>query len=94
MTRKQDGAPRLVVRLREIGVEAELINTGSNCWSASVKLSNDYLLNANNAFDEGYAWSIYDKGEFHMSGRWPTARAKVAARRIKLMIEGFGELQC
>ncbi|WP_331762503.1 hypothetical protein OG612_45580 (plasmid) [Streptomyces sp. NBC_01527] len=87
-----DGAPHMARRLRKIGVEAQVANTGSDFWAAVVNLSGQHHLEVTRPEGEGWSWTLHRDGEQIMAGHWPNAGPKKVARHVKRLKKSLGSI--
>ncbi|MFF7250493.1 hypothetical protein ACFZBU_42260 [Embleya sp. NPDC008237] len=85
---EQELAEVMVTALRGVGLDAEVIPTGGNCWAARVDpqamgLPEGGELILTNPFGEGWTWTSTLHGEPVGQGHWPDVeKAGETARRL------------
>jgi hypothetical protein len=87
---EHDECERMTAELIRLGVNAELASTGGNCWAAYIKLSDKDALWVTTWPD--WAWSLERDGEQVLAGDWGVADIPRAAKSVKKLVKGLGNI--
>ncbi|MEU6325012.1 hypothetical protein [Streptomyces sp. NPDC047009] len=88
-----ESAEAMTAHLVALGVPAQTINTGGNCWASSVTLANSARLELTDFPGDAWSWALYPRdSEQAMSGHWGTADDKATATKAKALIDAMGSL--
>lgn len=88
-----ESAEAMMALLLALGVQAQTINTGGNCWSSSITLTPFVRLELCGWPGESWAWLLYQHGgEQVMGGHWDTADDELTATKAKALIDAMGSI--
>jgi hypothetical protein len=88
-----ESAQAMTAHLTALGITAQTINTGGNCWASSITLPNAARLELTNFPGEAWSWALYPRdSEQAMSGHWNTADDQATAAKAKTLIDAMGSL--
>ncbi|MFE4424382.1 hypothetical protein [Streptomyces sp. NPDC056817] len=86
-------AEAMTAHLVALGIPAQTINTGGNCWASSITLANSARLELTDFPGDAWSWALYPRdSEQALSGHWGTADDKTAATKAKALIDAMGSL--
>jgi hypothetical protein len=87
-----ESATAITEELTRLGLDAETVPTGGNCYSSAIKLDDRTSLDLNDMSGD-WGWDLYHEGGHVMSGYWDGAKtdAEVAAK-TKALIEALGTI--
>jgi hypothetical protein len=90
---EHDSAEVMTGLLVGLGLKAELINTGGQCYSAHIELDDRTSLDLND-FSGEWGWGIYHEGESVMSGHWGGSELsdEDIAAKVKALIDAMGTI--
>nr|WTB35243.1 hypothetical protein OG781_42440 [Streptomyces sp. NBC_00830] len=89
---ERESAEAMTAVLVALGVTAETINTGGNCWSSSITLTKFARLELND-FTGAWSWSLYQHaGEQVICGHWDSADDQAVAHNTKALIDAMGSI--
>lgn len=79
---EHDWAHEMARALQAVGVKAEVVNTGGNCWAAEIELTDWASMQLTNLGD-GWTWTIYRSNEVEACGTWDDSdTAEVTAAHV------------
>ncbi|KPI17974.1 hypothetical protein [Streptomyces mirabilis] len=78
--------------LLALGVTAQTINTGGNCWATSIALTKTARLEIYDFPGDAWSWALHHEGEQVMGGHWGTADDQAAANKAKALIDAMGSI--
>jgi hypothetical protein len=87
---EHDECEQMAKELVRLGVEAENVSTGGGCWAVHIKLNEKDALYVTAWPD--WAWSFEREGEQHLAGDWGVSDIPRAAKRVKKLIKGLGNI--
>ncbi|MET7522638.1 hypothetical protein [Streptomyces sp900116325] len=91
--REFGSAEAMTALLVALGIQAETINAGDNCWSSSITLTPFVRLELSDWPGEAWSWLLYQHGgEQVMGGHWDTADDELAANKTKALIDAMGSI--
>jgi hypothetical protein len=85
-----ESATAMTEQLTRLGLTAETVPTGGNCYSSSIKLDERTSLDLND-MTGAWGWGIYHEGGHVMSGYWDGAKTdEEVAAKTKALIDAMG----
>ncbi|MEU1599159.1 hypothetical protein ABZ468_41730 [Streptomyces sp. NPDC005708] len=90
---EHQSAEAMTALLVALGVRAQTINTGGNCWASSITLTESARMELTDFPGEMWSWALYQHGgDQVMSGHWDSADDNTVATKTKALIDAMGSL--
>ncbi|MEU4095540.1 hypothetical protein [Streptomyces sp. NPDC026673] len=90
---ERQAAEAMTAHLVALGVAAETVNTGGNCWATSITLTPHTRLELADAPGELWAWCLYHHGgDQVLCGHWDSANDHTVASKAQALIHAMGSI--
>ncbi|WP_326737011.1 hypothetical protein [Streptomyces sp. NBC_01022] len=90
---ERQAAEAMTRHLVALGVSAETVNTGSNCWATSITLTPTTHLELADAPGELWSWCLYQHGgDQVLCGHWDSADDHTVASKTQALIHAMGSI--
>ncbi|MET8326316.1 hypothetical protein [Streptomyces sp. NPDC005181] len=90
---EREAAEAMTGLLVDLGINAETINTGGNCWATSITLTPFARLELADAPGELWSWCLYQHGgDQVLCGHWDSAHDHTVAGKARALIHAMGSI--
>lgn len=90
---EHQAAEAMTGHLVALGVSAETVNTGSNCWATSITITPTTRLELADAPGELWSWCLYQHGgDQVLCGHWDSADDHTVASKAQALIHAMGSI--
>ncbi|MEU0218726.1 hypothetical protein ABZ281_28140 [Streptomyces sp. NPDC006265] len=87
---EHDECEAMAKELVRRGLKAENVSMGGGCYAVHIRLNDKDALYVTTWPD--WSWSLEREGEQILSGHWSTSDIKRAAKGVKKLVKGLGEI--